>query len=99
MSFKDDFHQACLSVGGQWIEDASDGSFTCSLPNDGSIHCRNESCTFTTFFDHNTGVEVIPTNPGIRKSVYLSPGSGTRISIDLTRVGVGELLNFKPTKD
>jgi len=99
MSFKDDFHKGCVKAGGDWVENASDGSFSCSFRNGGTVHCKNEGCWFTSFFEPDSGIVVSPTRAGVGNSVALSPGSSTGIRIDLTRRGVEELLNLPSKKD
>jgi hypothetical protein len=93
MTFKDDFHQACVEAGGTWGENADDGSFFCSIPNDGQIKCQGESCAYIPHFETHHGVVVSSTTGGVGLSIALSPGGSTGMTIDLTSTGIEEILN------
>jgi hypothetical protein len=98
MAFKDDFKKGCEAAGGDFVENASDDSFSCNIRTGGTIRCVGTSCSYSAKFKGDTGLVVTQTRPGIGELVTLSSGSSTGIIVDLTTAGVGEILAPRPRK-
>jgi hypothetical protein len=92
MAFKDDFKKGCEASGGDFVENASDDSFSCNIKSGGTIRCVGTSCTYSPTFKSDTGLVLSQTRPGIGELVTLSSGSSTGIVVDLTTAGVEEIL-------
>jgi hypothetical protein len=99
MAFKDDFKKGCEAAGGDFVENASDDSFSCNIRTGGTIRCVGTSCTYSPKFKTDTGVVVTQTRPGIGELLTLSAGSSTGIVVDLTTSGVEEMLALRSRKD
>ena len=98
MAFKDDFKKGCEAAGGDFVENASDDSFSCNIKTGGTIRCVGTSCTYSPKFKGDTGVVVTQTRTGIGE-VTLSSGSSTGIVVNLTTAGVDEILALRSRKD
>ena len=56
MAFKDDFKKGCEAAGGDFVENASDDSFSCNIRTGGTIRCVGTSCSYSPKFKGDTGV-------------------------------------------
>ena len=95
MAFKDDFKKGCEAAGGDFVENASDDSFSCNIRTGGTIRCVGTSCSYSAKFKGGTGLVVTQTRPGIGELVTLSSGSSTAIVVDLTTAGVEAILALR----